>query len=230
MRLVGKAHDRAFTYRAATRDLLEKRLICPWMEVEDATESFTPADLPFEPVDLKTVDLADVIRHCEVDHAVGPIGHSIGGSTAGYARWEEFKRDKLQRYARDRNDALCDGVSRISAYLHYGMVSPLRIAREAALIGGAGAEKYLDELLVWRELAYIFCLYRKDYQSTSALPQWAARTLTEHEVDVRPALLDWETLARGQTGDLLWDAAQRSLLRQGELHNNVRMTWGKLSP
>ena len=31
----------------------------------------------------------------------------------------------------------------------------------------------------------------------------------------------------GQTGDALWDAAQRSLLMHGELHNNVRMTWGK---
>ena len=25
----------------------------------------------------------------------------------------------------------------------------------------------------------------------------------------------------------MWDLCQRSLLRQGELHNNVRMTWGK---
>ena len=29
------------------------------------------------------------------------------------------------------------------------------------------------------------------------------------------------------TGDPLWELAQRSLLRHGELHNNVRMTWGK---
>ena len=28
-------------------------------------------------------------------------------------------------------------------------------------------------------------------------------------------------------GNTLWDLAQRSLLRRGELHNNVRMTWGK---
>ena len=34
-------------------------------------------------------------------------------------------------------------------------------------------------------------------------------------------------MARAQTGDPLWDAAQPSLLINGELHNNVRMTWGK---
>jgi predicted NAD/FAD-dependent oxidoreductase len=36
-----------------------------------------------------------------------------------------------------------------------------------------------------------------------------------------------ERLIRGKTGDPLWDAAQTSLLVHGELHNNVRMTWGK---
>ena len=227
MRLVGKAYDRAFAYRDATRDLLEKRLTRPWHEVEVPAEPFTLPDLPFEPVNLARADFADLIRHCDVDHAIGPIPHTIGGSMAGYARWEAFKAKKLRRYADDRNDALRDGVSRMSAYLHYGMVSPLRIAREAARSGGPGAEKYLDELLVWRELAYAFCFYRKDHESTSALPQWAVRTLTAREADARPALLDWETLARGKTGDSLWDAAQRSLLMQGELHNNVRMTWGK---
>ena len=40
-------------------------------------------------------------------------------------------------------------------------------------------------------------------------------------------IYSWETLARGRTGDRLWDVARRSLLIHGELHNNVRMTWGK---
>jgi predicted NAD/FAD-dependent oxidoreductase len=151
----------------------------------------------------------------------------LGGSRAGYARWDLFKTTKLQHYAKTRNDPLLEGVSRLSAYLHYGMVSPFRIAREASAIGGVGAEKFLDELLVWRELAYNFCYYHPSHDSLTALPDWATETLREHEVDARPAIFDWETLARGQTGDALWDAAQRSLLMQGELHNNVRMTWGK---
>jgi len=226
MRLVGKAHDRAFAFRDATRDLLEKRLTRPWPEVESSREPFLPTDLPFDPVDLKA-DLADLISRCDIDHAVGPVGHTVGGATAGYARWEAFKANKLKRYDDDRNDALRDGVSRISAYLHYGMVSPLRVAREAARVQGVGAEKYLDELLVWRELAYAFCFHRRDHESTAALPPWAVRTLADREGDARPALLDWETLARGKTGDPLRDAAQRSLLLQRELHNNVRMTWGK---
>ena len=69
---------------------------------------------------------------------------------------------KLSRYAEDRNDALLDATSRMSPYLHYGMVSPLRLAREAAAIGGRGAEKFLDELLIWREMAHAFCFYQPD--------------------------------------------------------------------
>ena len=47
---------------------------------------------------------------------------------------------RIPRYDRLRNDPLRDGVSRMSAYLHYGHVSSFRIAREAHAVGGAGAE------------------------------------------------------------------------------------------
>ncbi|MFO0825372.1 MAG: deoxyribodipyrimidine photo-lyase, partial [Gemmataceae bacterium] len=199
MNLVGRAYERAFAYRDATGPLLERRLTQPWTEQPDPAERFVPQDLPFEPVDLATADLRELIAACDIDHAVGPVPHTVGGSQAGYARWEAFKTKGLRRYADDRNDPLRDGASRMSAYLHYGMVSPLRVAREAAAVRGPGAEKYLDELLVWRELAYAFCRYRSDHESLSAVPKWAVETLRRHERDPRPALHDWETMARGRT-------------------------------
>jgi predicted NAD/FAD-dependent oxidoreductase len=115
----------------------------------------------------------------------------------------------------------------MSPYLHYGQVSPFRLAREAHAHGGEGGEKYLDELLTWRELSWAFCHHRDQPDQVEALPAWARESLRAREQDPRPALLDEETLARGRTGDLLWDTAQESLVRHGELHNNVRMTWGK---
>jgi predicted NAD/FAD-dependent oxidoreductase len=155
------------------------------------------------------------------------VPHTPGGERAGYARWQRFRDEGLDRYASRRNDPLRDGVSRMSAYLHYGHVSPLRLAREAAARGGKGADKFLDELLIWRELAYAYCLYREDHESVDGLPRWARETLAAHASDPRPALPSYETLSRAKSGDALWDAAQRSLLIHGELHNNVRMTWGK---
>ena len=227
MQLVGKAHERAFAFRNATRKLYAERLHRLPDALKPIIESYVPQDLPFDPIDLQAADIPQLVSECDIDHAIGPVPHTVGGSSAGYARWEAFKRGGLSRYDRSRNNPLNDGVSRMSPYLHYGMVSPLRIAREAAEFENEGAEKFLDELLIWRELAYAFCFYRHDHERLSALPDWALATLSEHETDERPRLLSWETMARGRTGDLLWDAAQRSLLLHGELHNNVRMTWGK---
>jgi hypothetical protein len=109
-------------------------------------------------------------------------------------------------------------------------VSPFRIAREAAAHGGEGAQKFLDELLVWRELAYNFCFHTPDPGSLDCLPDWARETLAAHGADARPALYDDETLAASRSGDELWDLAQSSLRIHGELHNNLRMTWAKGIP
>ncbi len=228
MQLIGKAHTRAFQFRSATQDIYADRLTRAWPDVlDDAVKSFDCSTLPFAPLDLQAVDLAQQIAECEIDHAIGPVVDTIGGSKAGYRRWNVFKEQGLGRYAKQRNHALLDGVSRMSPYLHYGMVSPFRIARETAEVNSAGSEKYLDELLIWRELAYAFCFYRQDHDQWSALPDWARETLREHAADHREQTYSWETLARGETDDQFWNAAQKSLLRQGELHNNVRMTWGK---
>jgi hypothetical protein len=171
-----------------------------------------------------------MVAECAIDHGVAPVPTTRGGSRAGYARWTAFiHRGGLSQYADRRNDALFDGVSRMSAYLHYGMVSPFRLAREAHARRGDGPAKYLDELLIWREVAYAFCYWHPSPTTVDAIPPWARDTLAEHEGDPR-TIQSWESLARARTGDALWDAAQQSLLIHGALHNNVRMTWGKAIP
>ncbi|MEL6429050.1 MAG: deoxyribodipyrimidine photo-lyase, partial [Planctomycetota bacterium] len=219
-----KPYERAFAFKNATKKARKRWL--GWEPEERAAPARYGGALPFEPLDLEG-DLDAAIAECEVEHGIGPIAHTRGGSSEGYARWDAFVERGLARYARTRNDALRDGVSRMSAYLHFGMVSALRIAAEAERFGGAGAEKYLDELLVWREVAWHFCHHRRDIDTVASLPEWAQETLAEHADDERPRLLSWDALAHAASGDALWDAAQTSLLRQGELHNNLRMTWGK---
>ncbi|HKK93096.1 MAG TPA: FAD-dependent oxidoreductase [Longimicrobiales bacterium] len=253
-RVPRSAAGRAYRIRKEVSSEWDRRIAAGWSDARvpgtawgaggppsrvDSRTAAQAFDLPFEPMDFRDPDgrrldddawhvrVSDWIARCRIDHAVPPIPGSPGGSRAGYARWAAFRARGLKGYARTRNDALADGVSRMSPYLHYGHVSPLRIAREASRVGGKGPEKYLDELLVWRELAHAFCLHDPDHDSVRVLPDWARETLAEHESDERPELLSWEQLARGESGDPLWDAAQRSLLIHGELHNNVRMTWGK---
>lgn len=227
MPLVGTAHTRAFAFRDATRALRQERVHRRWIDQVATHPPFVPRDLPFEPVIVTPENVAALVASCDIDHAVRAVGHSRGGSRAGYARWNRFVRDGgLSRYAALRNDAANDGVSRMSAYLHYGMVSPLRLARECAAQASEGADKYLDELLVWRELAYAFCYWHPAPTTFDAVPEWARDTLRAHEADAR-TVLPIDVLARSETGDALWDAAQRALRETGELHNNVRMTWGK---
>jgi deoxyribodipyrimidine photo-lyase len=59
------------------------------------------------------------------------------------------------------------------------------------------------------------------------LPGWALATLERHAGDPRPILYDLPTLAAGRTHDALWNAAQAQLLREGRIHNYLRMLWGK---
>ncbi len=223
--LVNRAHARAFEYRAATRRLYAQRVTAEYHD-QPADCAMFAGELPFAPLDLQRADLAQLTAACQIDHSVAPVADTPGGSRAGYARWEAFKRQGLRSYARRRNDAADhSGVSRLSAYFHFGMISPMKIAREAA---EHAAEKFLDELLIWRELAFHFCHHMGEKVDTlEGVPDWARATLLHHATDRRTDHHSWETLARGITGDLLWDTCQQSLLRHGELHNNVRMTWGK---
>ncbi len=228
--LVPKCYTRAFEFREVTKHLYASKVECDYAEqVVDCLQFKTTgavSRLPFEPVDLQDVSLAELIAECRIDHSIGPVADTPGGSRSGYARWKDFKENGLAAYAKQRNDAsLHHGVSRMSAYLHYGMVSPFRIAREAKELA---AEKFLDELLIWRELAFHYCLHRHgDVDSLDAIPDWARVTLQAHRNDVRDESYSWENLARGNSSEPLWNDCQRSLLRHGELHNNLRMTWGK---
>jgi photolyase PhrII len=224
-RLPGRAYDRAFAYRDATAALRQERVSRPWTDVAAHLPPFVPP-LPFAPLALEGADLPALVATCEIDHTVGPIPSSPGGATAGYRRWDAFVAEGLRTYAKRRNDPVHPATSRMSSYLHHGMVSPLRLAREAAAQRSEGADKYLDELLVWREVAYTFCAFTPQVDTLAAVPAWARATLAQHQADPRP-LPGQEALLRGRTGDALWDACQRSLWRHGELHNHHRMTWGK---
>ncbi len=232
LRLLKKRYTRAFAFRKAAQPEWSAHLREPWADAEpkEPQIKLNEVGLGFKPIDLEQEDLPALAATCTIDHATPPVQRIAGGSASGYARWDDFRTGSLRRYDNRRNDAAdMEAVSGLSPYLHHGHVSPFRIAREANALGGKGSEKFLDKLLVWRELAFNFCVHTPEEElgSLGALPDWALRTLGEHADDQRDATYSWETLARGTTGSELWNLAQRSLVQNGELHNNLRMTWGK---
>jgi deoxyribodipyrimidine photo-lyase len=89
------------------------------------------------------------------------------------------------------------------------------------------AEAFLDQLVTWRELGFNCCAFRDDYDHFESLPAWALATLARHAGDPRPHLYALEEFAACGTHDPLWNAAQMQLVREGRLHNYLRMLWGK---
>jgi deoxyribodipyrimidine photo-lyase len=184
-----------------------------------------------------------------IDHRVAPAPMR-GGWTEAERRLRRFVARGLPRYDELRSAPDAEATSRLSPYLHFGHVSSHRIL-DAVTAGrgwtparlassrttgarrgwwglSAGAEAFLDQLVVWRELGYHFCWHRPDdYDRWESLPEWARRTLEEHAADPRPHRYAKGRLEAAATHDGLWNAAQAQLLREGWFHNTLRMLWGK---
>jgi deoxyribodipyrimidine photo-lyase len=144
-------------------------------------------------------------------------------------RLKKFLADILPDYETARNKPDRDGSSRLSSYLHFGFLSPLEIA--LAVIDAdapqSAKDAYLEELIVRRELSYNFTSHNPQYDSLESLPEWAQKTMREHIDDERPVIYSLEQLEAAATHDELWNASQREMVATGEMHNYVRMLWGK---
>jgi deoxyribodipyrimidine photo-lyase len=193
-------------------------------------------------------DPIQVVRTLGVSDAGGPSAQR-GGALAAREQLRAFVADQLAAYPHARDQPLTGHTSRLSAYLHFGQISPLAVAR--AIIGaraGDGAweapkgkatvgeghivvdqplQTFLDEVVTQRELAINFCLREPAYDAWEGLPDWGQRTLVEHLGDPRPATYSLENLEAGNTGDALWNAAQRQMVHQGFMPNRLRMYWAK---
>jgi deoxyribodipyrimidine photo-lyase len=174
-------------------------------------------------------DIAKLVAACDIDHSVKPSPIYHGGTANGRKRLKHFVKNILPKYETTRNKPEIDGCSRLSSYLHFGFLSPLEIALAVrdADAPQAAKEAYLEELIVRRELSYNFTRFNNKYDSLAALPDWASATMREHEKDEREFLFTLEEMENCRTYDELWNASQREMNLTGEIHNYVRMLWGK---
>jgi len=139
-----------------------------------------------------------------------------------------FLDDGLDRYAARRNEPACDCTSHLSPYLHFGQISPLRVALAVQRADSPGSAAFLEELIVRRELAINMTFYNLGYDSyEKAVPAWARRTLAAHAIDKRPHRYSRQLLERSETHDPYWNAAQRDMVLTGRMHGYMRMYWGK---
>lgn len=178
---------------------------------------------------VTTATTAKLVSECDIDHSVQPSPVYRGGTRNGRKRLKKFVEEILPDYEKARNKPELDGSSRLSSYLHFGFLSPLEVAlaiREADAPQSA-KDAYLEELIVRRELSFNFTYRNPQHDSLSSLPAWAQETMREHIDDERPVIYSLEQLEAAETHDELWNAAQREMVATGEMHNYVRMLWGK---
>ncbi len=181
-----------------------------------------------------------------IDHAV-PESATEGGAVAAARALDAFL-PILPRYLDEHSEPEADVTSGLSPYLHFGHVAAHAVAhavleredwtprdvssqasgkRQGWWGTSAATESFLDELVTWRELGYVFCRHRADYNQFESLPGWALATLAKHARDRRAYKYDHATFENARTHDPLWNAAQTQLVREGRIHNYLRMLWGK---
>jgi len=193
-------------------------------------------------------NIPELLRQIPIDHSVSPV--SIQGTRqAARKGFRSFLKNGLLSYAEQRNHPDLSKTSGMSPYLHFGKISSHEMiqaaldqqpaywsletvrycngAREGFFGGNRSIQAFLDQLITWRETGYHYCQHVPDYDRFESLPEWARLTLHKHRNDPRPYIYDLESPETAQTHDPVWNAAQRQLLREGVIHNYLRMLWGK---
>jgi len=222
---------RSADHAKTPREILAREILERWPPASQALLAADPQSLAALPLDQE----------------VGQV-ELAGGQAAARRALEEFIETGLDRYETAARHPAAGATSRLSPYLHFGHLSaqevfwavarregwnPERLSsqtkgsREGWWGMSPSAEAFLDQLVTWRELAYNFCFHRSDYDRYASLPPWALATLEEHAKDQRPYLYTLPQFDRAETHDRLWNAAQRQLVREGLIHNYLRMLWGK---
>ena len=152
-----------------------------------------------------------------------------GGTAEALRRLKRFVKDRLPRYATERNEPIPYMTSELSAHLHFGQIGPHTIA--LAVMGSDAPQEdkdaYLEELIVRRELAVNFVARNPHYDKLAGCPAWALKSLAKHADDARPVIYTAKQMEAAETGDPLWNAAQKEMLLTGRMHNYLRMYWGK---
>jgi deoxyribodipyrimidine photo-lyase len=132
-----------------------------------------------------------------------------------------FLKDRIQRYATERDLPAQTGTSELSPHLHFGEIGPRRIlamVREQWDDPAADPVEPFVREIGWREFAH-HLIYHYPHTTDEPLDRRFA-ALPWREEDAERMLLAWQ---RGETGIPLVDAGMRQLWHTGWMHNRVRM-------
>jgi deoxyribodipyrimidine photo-lyase len=177
-----------------------------WREHGWSEPARTPRSPDLEPADSdqRALDLL------EEAVAEAPFELPGAGEDAAWRRWRSFRDEGLRDYRDERNRPDHDGTSRLSPYLHLGVLHPRSLLAEVP-----HTSTYATEL-AWRDF-YADVLWHAPTSAWSDLKP-ALEEMRYDEPD--DAIEAWRT---GTTGYPIVDAGMRQLMHTGWMHNRVRM-------
>jgi deoxyribodipyrimidine photo-lyase len=158
----------------------------------------------------------------EKDHIVDMSLWPVGEKEA-LKRLDNYLNNKIINYAKDRNEPIIDGTSRISPYLASGVLSPKRCILEALKknnfeldSGEKGVTKWIDEI-VWREFYKNIMFSFPRVSKGMPFQEYTKKIKWRFEEE------EFKAWKNGNTGFPLIDAAMRQLKHEGWMHNRLRM-------
>ncbi len=153
-----------------------------------------------------------------VDMSLWPVGEK-----EALKRLDNYLDNKILNYAKDRNEPIIDGTSRISPYLASGVLSPKRCILEALKknnfeldSGEKGITKWIDEI-VWREFYKNIMFSFPRVSKGMPFQEYTKKIKWRFEEE------EFKAWKNGNTGFPLIDAAMRQLKHEGWMHNRLRM-------
>ncbi|MBM9591500.1 deoxyribodipyrimidine photolyase [Leptospira sp. 201903075] len=200
-------------------------------------------------------DLDSFLQNFGFKDLVAPAKGMKGGRIEALKVLKSFISKKLQEYETGRsqpNTPEITATSGLSPYLHFGYIgieeifqavlnsgsegkwNPERMShqkpgdREQFYSNSSSTNHFLDELITWRDIGYLFFWKDKPHHiNLENLPDWVKTNFKKHQFDTREYVYTLEQFESANTHDELWNAAQTELVKTGRMHNYMRMLWGK---
>jgi len=211
-----------------------------WKHVADCNDmdALSTVAVPWAgslPSDIDVHQWPRVVHSISSDHHVTPSPLYHGGSREALQRLAVYLRDVIFQDQPIPSDPALDATSKLSMYLHFGHISPLDILQRTLDYSSSptpqmqdNMDRFLEQLIVRRELAFNYCYYNQGYDVFDQMTEpWAYLTMQQHANDPKEHVYSLAQLETATTHDPYWNAAMLEMTKTGFMHNYMRMYWAK---
>jgi deoxyribodipyrimidine photo-lyase len=204
-----------------------KEKVAPFLD--EFLIDFPPLKGPEEPWPQphRPIDWPGILARLRVDRTVKEVDWIEPGEKAADASMKVFLGTRLSSYPERSSNPTVHGQSDLSPYFHFGHLSSQRVAIEVMRTEASeeAKSKYLDQLIVKKELSDNFIFHTPEYDTFGAFPKWARDSIDAHRSDEREHLYALEQFENSQTHDQLWNSAQMELVKIGKIQGSLREYW-----